>query len=188
MQACGIKTGFLNLSHEIKREFQFMAADVRRDFTKKHFNNIQSCTGISNIYTRLACSVCLVQSSTFTLDCRHRLCNACVARIGQESSPWRFQLASCLLCQSQTQSPLIMKPPTAGLRVLQVDGTRPMIMWQLLRELRQSTSLNSVPFWEHFDSALGNDFGTLYYKINTDKTYKLRQREHRDLFYYYSFY
>lgn len=159
MQACGIRTGFLNLSRDIRKQFQLVAADATKDIVRKHCNNIQSCTGISNIYIHHACSVCLVQNPTFTLDCRHGLCSACVAQIGQESSPWRFQLASCILCRSQNLSPLIMRPPTAGLRILQVDGTRPTAMWQLLRDLRHSTSLNSVPFWEHFDSAIGHDIG-----------------------------
>lgn len=187
MQACGTKTGFPNLSRDIRKEFQLIAADGREDVVKKHCTNIQSCTGISNIHTHHACSVCLVQSSTFTLDCRHGLCSACVAQIGQEPSPWRFQLARCILCRSPNQSPLIMKPPTAGLRILQVDGTRPAAMWQLLRDLRHSTSLNSVPFWEHFDSAIGIDIGTLCHEMNISQAYELNLREYRDLFHNYSF-
>jgi hypothetical protein len=80
-----------------------------------------------------------------------------------------------------------MKPPTAGLRILQVDGTRPAAMWQLLRDLRHSTSLNSVPFWEHFDSAIGIDIGTLCHEMNISQAYELNLREYRDLFHNYSF-
>ncbi|KAL7917354.1 hypothetical protein ACQKWADRAFT_325915 [Trichoderma austrokoningii] len=71
MQACGIKTGLPNLSCEIRKEFQLVAADARKDIMKKHCNNIQSCTGISNIYIHHACSLCLVQNPTITLDCTY---------------------------------------------------------------------------------------------------------------------
>ena len=74
-----------------------------------------------------------------------------------------FTLSNCILCNAKFESfRTVLKPPTAGLRILSIDGggVRGIIPLQILRELEQVLALpNRVQ--EHFDIALGTSSGGL---------------------------
>lgn len=163
IKGCEQELGILNLSEVVKIRFKRLASNNKGDFMQKHINYIRSSANVSNIYTRRACSICLLHGSVFALDCQHRLCNQCIAQIGQEYEFWRFNIDKCLLCGRQNQSLYIMRPPTAGHRVLEVSGTNCTMIWQFLKQIQRLISLNSMPFWEHFDSATGKELGKAFH-------------------------
>ncbi|KAK5997515.1 hypothetical protein PT974_02878 [Cladobotryum mycophilum] len=146
-----------NLTQEVEREFKLIATGNTKDSAPRHIQTLQSHKWLSTVYTSVTCSICLIRNPFFTLNCQHRLCNSCVTLHGQEFEPWRFRLPTCPLCRIRNGIVFSVKPPTAGLRVLDISGIDAKHTWQFLKHLQGLISLNSMPFREHFDSVFGTD-------------------------------
>jgi hypothetical protein len=82
---------------------------------------------LAELITLRKCLCCFMFSAEKVLECGHAICNACIRRFGQKSSEGRhsFQILSCILCgflQPRDKALFRLTPPTAGLRVLCLDG------------------------------------------------------------------
>lgn len=78
-----------------------------------------------------------------------------------ESDPYLYQLSRCPLCSQASETSVRVKPATAGLRVLSIDGggIRAAIPIQFLCALEKAIGLD-MPIQEHFDLAYGTSSGT----------------------------
>ncbi|KAF4468234.1 Vitamin B6 biosynthesis [Fusarium albosuccineum] len=66
------------------------------------------------------------------------------------------------LCQSPNHSTFIVKPPTAGTRMLDLGGTNVKNIRQFLHDLQREIGLHSLALTEHFDSVVGSDAGMFF--------------------------
>lgn len=150
------------LTEGIKREFVEISADIqspRIDSLLQHLARVQGDRAISLIKTPNSCSICLVHTSAFTLDCSHRLCKACIDKCSTELEPHRYRPTTCLLCQRGNRSTFVLKPPTAGVRKIELGGVAPGQTLVFLKELRRSLDLTSIPIWELFDTVIASGTG-----------------------------
>lgn len=130
------------------------------EFAVQHFARIQGNRAMSLLRTQYFCSLCLVNVPSLTLDCSHRLCTTCVKRYFSESEPYRYRPSICLLCQKGNKSKFTIRPPTAGIRKLELGGANPEEILKFLQELSRHIGLATVPIWELFDSVKASNTGT----------------------------
>ncbi|EXL68287.1 hypothetical protein FOPG_15646 [Fusarium oxysporum f. sp. conglutinans race 2 54008] len=108
------------------------------------------------------CFVCLVRPPSTTLDCHHRLCDACVMICGSRESPDSpsIQVLSCPLCGKHHRRQILLQPPTSGNRVLELGGAS-KYKWEMLKFLKEVQSAIGlpVPLQEHFDLVIGSGIG-----------------------------
>lgn len=148
---------FVRLSLE-RREGSAARAHLR--LLRQHHHLLWNC------YSDISCLVCLARSTQTgkALSCGHSLCNTCVvicgSRVVEES--WTFRISSCPLCSQQNDDLIRLRPPTAGVRVLELGGSAKdkMLLWQFLKDLQRALSL-PLSLREHFDEAVGYEIGTL---------------------------
>jgi hypothetical protein len=108
------------------------------------------------------CLVCLRRSPEHVLQCSHSLCDICVCVFGNACSEmeYTYQLSHCPLCLLQLELKVRLKPPTAGTRLLVLDGggIRGAFTLRALRALEQSRKL-PYPVYDEFDLSLGTSSG-----------------------------
>jgi hypothetical protein len=99
-------------------------------------------------------------------DCGHAICNTCVRRFGQESSEghYDFSMDCCILCgliQPTLKTTFRLTPPTAGIRVLCVDGggVRGVIPLTFLQHLEQEIKFLGCNIQDMFDYVCGTSAG-----------------------------
>lgn len=75
------------------------------------------------IKTDEICLFCICRMPENPLTCGHAMCDTCVRSVGVENLTFdcQYQIESCPLC-SQGRLMVGLKPPTAGLRILSLDG------------------------------------------------------------------
>ena len=107
------------------------------------------------------CLYCLRRPPENHLSCEHAICDICVRRVGEETSLFdcQYQINACLLCHTG-QLLVGLKPLTAGLRILSVDGggTRGVIAIEILNILQYILG----EMWriqDLFDIAFGTSVG-----------------------------
>lgn len=108
------------------------------------------------------CLFCFRRQPEHCLTCGHAFCDTC-ARIFGAKRPemaYSYRVSECILCQ--TSDPLVVhvKPPTAGSRLLVLDGggIRGAFTLQALQALDQHRKL-PYPIYDDFDLALGTSTG-----------------------------
>jgi hypothetical protein len=108
------------------------------------------------------CFVCVVGSASTTLDCKHRLCDACAVICGVRESPESpdVRVIKCPLCGKHNRELILLQPPTGGNRVLELGGTS-AYKWAMLKFLKDLQSCIGLPLslQEHFDLVIGSGIG-----------------------------
>ncbi|EGX47261.1 hypothetical protein AOL_s00091g5 [Orbilia oligospora ATCC 24927] len=117
------------------------------------------------IHSNLVCFFCLMRPPEVRLPCKHSLCEVCLQLFGsQGSEDYTFCLEECLFGCSRDGMPITVriKPPTAGVRILSIDGggIRGIVPIQYLRELEMRLNLK-CHIQDHFDIAMGTSSGGL---------------------------
>jgi hypothetical protein len=119
---------------------------------------------LSTIKTYKTCLACLQRTPEFKFSCSHMICEYCCVELGQrvDRDPDLFTFATCSLCSEDCNIQIRIKPATAGLRVLSIDGggIRAVVPIQFLRALEQAIGLD-MPVQEHFDLSFGTSSGTV---------------------------
>ncbi len=66
----------------------------------------------------------------------------------------------CPLCDEHNTNNISIRPPTAGIRILNLEGEKDnkLAMWQFLKDLQHCTGL-PLTVREQFDVAFGSDIG-----------------------------
>ena len=69
------------------------------------------------------CFLCLTETPQHVFACGHQICDSCVLRMGRSlhDAEYHFQVR-CILCQNVPSIDVYLKPPTAGVRVISLDG------------------------------------------------------------------
>ena len=70
------------------------------------------------------CFFCLFRCAEHRLSCGHSMCDSCVNSLGHQvlTSEDLFRVSYCYLCCAATSLVAKIKPPTAGVRMLAIDG------------------------------------------------------------------
>ncbi|KAM9873427.1 hypothetical protein VDGL01_12499, partial [Verticillium dahliae] len=106
------------------------------------------------------CLVCAVHTPTKTLDCRHRLCNACTVICGALEGQGTIAVLQCPLCGLPNAASFKLRPPTAGIRVLDLGGVEAAKTMEFLRSIHRSISLIGNSLSDSFDVVLASNVGT----------------------------
>ena len=101
------------------------------------------------------CLTCLARRPENFLSCGHSLCDPCTIIHGSAScsEPWNISLRTCPLCNVPNIFNFVLKPYTAGIRGLTLNGgsSREALILQALETELQLP----MPIREHFDIANG---------------------------------
>lgn len=96
----------------------------------------------------------------YSFPCEHSICQTCVRIFGRQRGD-TFQLSDCLLCQQDTMGfEIRVKPDTATVRVLSIDGggTRACMPLAFLQEIQDNVGL-PYPVQHNFDIIFGTSSG-----------------------------
>ena len=97
--------------------------------------------------------------------CGHALCNTCIRILGSRTrdAKYSFVVSSCPVCSEfHGGKPFELIPPTAGIRLLCMDGggIRGIIPLAVLYHIESVFSTMAVPLTEAFDFIYGSSTGT----------------------------
>ncbi len=108
------------------------------------------------------CFCCIQRRPQFGLPCGHSLCETCVRIFGRGSpvDPWLFHVDICFLCQGESDVRIRVKPDTASVRVLSIDGggARGRAPLEFLQVLQDHVDL-PYPVQQNFDVIYGTSSG-----------------------------
>lgn len=112
----------------------------------------------SNVF----CAICITRRPEHVLKCRHAICDACAKKFGaaRGTEEYAYLMSNCLACGDTADLLVRLKPPTAGLRVIGMDGggLRGIISLEFFRLLQKSLG-SSCQLQDLFDLALGTSVG-----------------------------
>ncbi|KAL0933537.1 uncharacterized protein CTRU02_212500 [Colletotrichum truncatum] len=111
------------------------------------------------------CFQCLRRRPQFFPECGHGQCMNCVKTFGAVSTvdPWLVEVDECLLCGRNVGMQIRVKPDTASVRVLCIDGggTRGKYPLKLLKQLEDAIGLPGHPVQQNFDVVFGTSSGAI---------------------------
>ncbi len=115
----------------------------------------------SRLRSNSTCLSCLRRRPEHTLTCGHALCDICVQLFGsvKPSVGYQYHVQSCPLCGAGSLL-VTLKPPTAGIRILAIDGggIRGVVPLEFLQKL-QDTIGPGCAVQDLFDLAFGTSSG-----------------------------
>jgi len=119
---------------------------------------------LSNVRSHKTCLCCLLRSPEKLLPCGHAVCDTCVKAFGCRLLEDRFtyQIQDCPFCgETHTQHSYSFLPPTAGIRLLSMDGggVKGVILLTFLEHLDSIMSRYQLPLREYFDFVCGTSAG-----------------------------
>jgi hypothetical protein len=121
----------------------------------------------ARIKTNSICLCCLLYTPEKVLDCGHAICDNCIKVFGSKSSAssYTYSLPSCLICEKPHMRVFNFIPPTAGARILTLDGggIRGIITLIVLTHLEQELSYLGCHLWDCFDLVIGTSSGMYSY-------------------------
>ncbi|KAI5796092.1 acyl transferase/acyl hydrolase/lysophospholipase, partial [Pyronema domesticum] len=166
-ESAGIKNPTLQ---DLKHTFTTFILQMEREnltAAEFHIKTLQAHR-LGYIYSRSTCLCCLSRYPERGLPCGHTICEKCIQIFGQKSNPYGhiFRISRCPLCGDSREVTAHIKPPTAGVRLLSIDGggIRGVLPLQALRSLETTFNYltgTSGPIQEHFDLAIGTSSGGL---------------------------
>jgi hypothetical protein len=111
------------------------------------------------------CLCCFMYTPEKILDCEHAVCDNCVKTFGTKSctEPYSYCLSYCPLCDKPHSRTFRFIPPTAGIRVLSLDGggIRAVVSLTTLSNIERDLSYLQIPLWDCFDYVIGTSSGGL---------------------------
>ncbi|KAI9768255.1 MAG: hypothetical protein M1840_005085 [Geoglossum simile] len=120
--------------------------------------------GWAGLKMTTTCLFCLRRKPEHILHCGHAICDTCACIFGKQTPgiEYHFDVFACVLCQLEAKLTIKLKPPTAGTRLLMVDGggIRGAVSLEFLDALEQAMGL-PYSLQHHFDLALGTSSGGL---------------------------
>lgn len=128
-----------------------------------HLRNLQSLhIEWTTFWSSRLCLFCLNREPEHNLQCGHACCDVCACIFGttKQGMEYSYQITRCILCKSNTELEVRIKPPTAGSRLLVLDGggIRGAFTLQILQALDKHRKL-PYPIYDEFDLALGTSTG-----------------------------
>ena len=99
------------------------------------------------------------------LPCGHALCDVCIKICGSRAIAEKntFKIKSCVICGASNPSTFSFIPPTAGVRILSLDGggVKGVIPLVFLQSLEEQMAELRCPLRDHFDLVCGTSSGKL---------------------------
>ena len=152
----------------LKSHFQLLEAGGTTA-TALHIANVQAKTRLwSKMISNGTCLPCLITTPQHGLSCGHSVCDTCASKLGCPAigEEYRFNISTCLLCDSDSKATAKIKPPTSGVRILSIDGggTRVVIPLEVLRLLQRVLG-DECAITDFFDIAGGTSAGIITTRI-----------------------
>ena len=117
----------------------------------------------ANLRSNRTCLCCLRRRPESPLSCGHSICEFCIQTFGkpQTDVDYRYVVDNCPMCAAGTMS-VVLKPPTAGIRILSIDGggVRGAVPLEFLG-LLQDVLGDDCLIQDLFDLAFGTSSGKL---------------------------
>ncbi|KAH0542474.1 hypothetical protein FGG08_003145 [Glutinoglossum americanum] len=122
-------------------------------------------TQLSAFRSHTTCLCCLMRMPEKVFTCGHGLCDTCVQVFGTalKREPYSYLINLCLLCGANNRNRKFRyQPPTAGLRILCLDGggIKGIIPLVVLVHIQQELGIDCL-FQDLFDSVYGTSSGGL---------------------------
>ncbi|KAI9765987.1 MAG: hypothetical protein M1840_006994 [Geoglossum simile] len=162
-----LPSGFvMMIEGQLARWFENFIQGTSIPSAEIHHKNIQRFKPkLREIRNGNTCLVCLRRKPEYSLPCGHSLCENCVCVFGEcsEQDAWVFEIRCYFLCGLELSEVTVkVKPPTAGVRVLCIDGggARGIIPLQSLQLLQERLGI-PCPIQENFEVAFGTSSGFL---------------------------
>lgn len=151
------------------------APSFNANITALHSHNLKRLTSYfqhNALRTTRTCLSCLLRTPEKMLVCGHALCDVCVRNLGKSPSEAKLStvLSSCPLCGlAHNDTPFRHIPPTAGIRVLCLDGggVKGIIPLMFLQHLQKKLRFLETPLTEYFDFVCGTSAGKSWSKLTT---------------------
>jgi hypothetical protein len=136
----------------------------RLSASELHLQNLQNLQiNWTTFRSSQLCLFCLHRKPEHPLQCGHACCDICACIFGniRPGMEYSYRITRCILCQSNGELEVRIKPPTAGSRLLVLDGggIRGAFTLQILKALDKYRRL-PYPIYDEFDLALGTSTGT----------------------------
>ncbi|CUS07175.1 unnamed protein product [Tuber aestivum] len=137
------------------------SADYHLEALKKGWG---PCT---RILCDTVCLSCIARIPDRRLPCQHSFCEVCLEVFGEhcKDQEYTFYISRCMVCLASFDGVKVhIQPPTAGARILAVDGggVRGVVALTSLMQLEAAISRivgMELPIQEHFDLAVGTSSG-----------------------------
>jgi hypothetical protein len=131
-----------------------------------HKRNLENISiNWKKMYSSQLCFTCLSRKPEHTLRCGHTICDSCACKFGSkcQQMEYSYRISQCILCQSKDELTVRLKPPTAGSRLLVLDGggIRGIFSLHILHALDKYRKL-LYPIYDEFDLTLGTSTGEHY--------------------------
>jgi hypothetical protein len=118
----------------------------------------------SKLRSNTTCLLCLRCKPEHVLPCGHSMCDKCVQLWGkgQLGPGCYYRVDKCLMCQVTCTKFIRLKPPTAGIRILSLDGggIRGMVILENMESI-QTLLGPDLRLQDLFDLVLGTSAGLL---------------------------
>jgi hypothetical protein len=163
VEAVMLGTGFAKLveQHFIDRSRPYMLQPRARADMLSEFR-----VRLASLRTREACLACLTTAvPEHKLPCEHMLCESCCSELSERSveDPSLHRIDACPLCAAKCEFLVRIRPATAGVRVLSLDGggIRAKVVLQFLQALELEIGID-MPVQENFDFGFGTSSGRYF--------------------------
>lgn len=155
----------------IESRFKEIATDCLYNNIDPAFQHLSRAQGnrlVTPTRTGVQCSICIVRLPVISLSCLHEFCSNCISKFYPTKAK-RAEIKECLICYHHTQKRLLLKPSTAGIRKLEINGQSAEEIVAFLRTLKHTPALSMLPLHEYFDCVQANGVGKYrpnFYKYN----------------------
>ncbi len=128
-----------------------------------HANNLRACSlQWTQLKSHRTCLFCIRRKPEHVLTCEHAICDVCIVVFGNSTTgkEHRFEIDSCVLCLTKGKLVANLKPKTAGVRILSVDGggVRGVVPLEFLG-LLQGLLRSDLCLQDLFEQAFGTSSG-----------------------------
>jgi len=134
-------------------------ARVEAPPTRDHFAALQS---------NLFCSICFLRRPEHVFECRHSICDHCAKTYGDArlAEEYTYVIPQCYSCGTKSNLLVRLKPPTAGVRILAIDGggTGGIVPLKFLESLQRSLG-TACRVQDLFDLVLGTSSGEHLFNV-----------------------
>ena len=126
VQQDGRASFLLNLDDRLQLDYEQLQAFPGAEPTARHVQRLKDVHQyLRSIKSHRTCLCCLFRAPEKVFSCGHAICDLCVRAFGQRNPEYTnsFAFPECMLCGEQNHRLVIsLMPPTAGIRLLSLDG------------------------------------------------------------------